>query len=146
MARGAVVLIEEERVALIERVREGRTYYLFPGGTIEEGETAEEAAVREAKEELGLEVRLGPLPAIVEFGESSQYYFAAVKISGIFGTGSGAEYAMRPRHRLTRAAIVRYGFRAASCQLRDCDVRPRLLAAACVEHRSGVGQVLHIHE
>lgn len=32
----------------------------FPGGGIELGETPEEAAVREFREEIGLEIRLGP--------------------------------------------------------------------------------------
>ena len=35
--------------------------WTFPGGFLEVDETAEEAALREAEEEVGLEVRLGPL-------------------------------------------------------------------------------------
>jgi len=58
MARGAVVIVDDEKVALIERVRGGRTYYLFPGGGTEEGETPEDAARREACEELALSVQL----------------------------------------------------------------------------------------
>ncbi|MFE7294481.1 NUDIX hydrolase, partial [Bacillus velezensis] len=38
------------------RVAEGELSWQFPGGAIEAGETAEEAAVREAKEETGLTV------------------------------------------------------------------------------------------
>ncbi len=38
------------------RVSEGELSWQFPGGAIEVGETAEEAAVREAKEETGLTV------------------------------------------------------------------------------------------
>ena len=30
--RAAVVIVEDGRVALIERVREGHTYFKFPGG------------------------------------------------------------------------------------------------------------------
>jgi len=54
-----VVIVQAGRVALIKRVRAGRTYYLFPGGGVEEGETPEQAAIREAHEELGVEVELG---------------------------------------------------------------------------------------
>lgn len=142
MARGAVVLIEGERVALIERVREGKTYYLFPGGTIEAGETPEEAAVREVQEELGLEVRLGPLLAVVEFDESPQYYFDAAIINGVFGTGTGAEYASLPSSQEGSYRPVW----VPRDQLTDCDVRPRALAAACSENRLGVGPVLRIQE
>ena len=45
-------------IALIERVRDGTTYYVFPGGIVEEGETAPAAAMREAFEELGVYVEL----------------------------------------------------------------------------------------
>jgi len=37
----------------------------MPGGGVEEGETVVQAAVREAAEELGVPIRLGPLRAII---------------------------------------------------------------------------------
>jgi hypothetical protein len=37
MARGAVILRQDANVALIERVRGGKTYHLFPGGQTEGG-------------------------------------------------------------------------------------------------------------
>ena len=43
--RAAVVVIDGDSVLLIERIRDGRRYYLFPGGTVEPGETAERAAI-----------------------------------------------------------------------------------------------------
>src|SRR6266540_4217155 len=55
MMRSAVIIVEHDQVALIERVRDRRTYYVFPGGTIEDGETAQAAAIREAYEELGVQ-------------------------------------------------------------------------------------------
>jgi mutator mutT protein len=39
----------------------------FPGGKIEEGETSEEALVREIKEELETEIRVGELMHTVEY-------------------------------------------------------------------------------
>jgi 8-oxo-dGTP pyrophosphatase MutT (NUDIX family) len=44
--RAAVVIVENGRVALIERVRDGRTYFVFPGGRVESGESPQQAAVR----------------------------------------------------------------------------------------------------
>jgi 8-oxo-dGTP pyrophosphatase MutT (NUDIX family) len=47
--RGCVLLVLE------------RDEWAYPGGRLEPGETPEEAAVREAREEAGIEVDLGPL-------------------------------------------------------------------------------------
>lgn len=41
--------------------------YEFPGGKVEPGETPQEALRRELREELDLEVRVGPLLAAVDY-------------------------------------------------------------------------------
>ncbi len=56
--RAVAVLLENGLVAMIERRRQGHLFYVFPGGHVERGETPAEAAIREAKEELGLDVRV----------------------------------------------------------------------------------------
>ncbi len=56
-----VVLVRDHNVALIRREREGVTYYDFPGGGVEDGESFAATAVREAYEELGVRVRVGAL-------------------------------------------------------------------------------------
>lgn len=89
--RSAAVIIQNGQVALIERVNERGTYYLFPGGGVEAGETLEAAAIREVYEELGITVSIVELLAIVHFGESTQYYFSARLTGGRFGTGKGEE-------------------------------------------------------
>jgi 8-oxo-dGTP pyrophosphatase MutT (NUDIX family) len=90
--RSAIILIEEDNLALIERHRAGKHYYSFPGGGVDEGETSEQAAVREAEEELGIRVEIKQKVAEVIFNGNTQYYFLAKKISGEFGTGMGEEY------------------------------------------------------
>lgn len=50
--RGSVVIVENDKVGLIQRIRDSSVYYVFPGGGIENGETPEEGAKREAFEEL----------------------------------------------------------------------------------------------
>lgn len=90
--RAGIILIEENKLALMERHRQERHYFSFPGGGIDEGETPEEAAIREAKEELGIEVVIVQKIAEVIFRKNHQHYFLAKRISGEFGTGIGEEY------------------------------------------------------
>ena len=90
--RAGIILIEDNKVALIERHRGGLDYFVFPGGGAEEGETPEQGAIREAMEELGVEVALKQKVAIIHFDQSTQHYFLAEMVSGEFGTGTGEEY------------------------------------------------------
>jgi ADP-ribose pyrophosphatase YjhB (NUDIX family) len=89
--RAGVIIISEGGLALIERVRDGERYFLFPGGGLEPGETPAQAARREAFEELGLDVRMGRLLATVRYRGREQRYFLAEAEGGRFGSGGGAE-------------------------------------------------------
>ena len=89
--RGATIIIENGRVALIKRTKKHRVYYVFPGGGIEGHESPEEAAIRETYEELGLHVRIQKLLTVLE-QHGKQYFFLADIIGGTFGTGTGEEY------------------------------------------------------
>jgi ADP-ribose pyrophosphatase YjhB (NUDIX family) len=62
----AGVIIERGgRLLLLRRsIEPRRGTWTFPGGYMEIDETAEEAAVREAEEEVGLKVALGPLMGV----------------------------------------------------------------------------------
>jgi mutator protein MutT len=52
--RAAAIIVRNTKVILMFRRKKGRSYWTFPGGGIEEGETGKEAVVRETKEETGL--------------------------------------------------------------------------------------------
>jgi ADP-ribose pyrophosphatase YjhB (NUDIX family) len=54
-----ILLTRGDRVLMARRTIEPRCgYWTLPGGYVELGESAEEAAVREAKEEVGVDVRV----------------------------------------------------------------------------------------
>jgi 8-oxo-dGTP diphosphatase len=53
----AAIIVDEGQLLLVERrVKEGSLSWQFPAGAVEAGESFEQAAVRETKEETGLEV------------------------------------------------------------------------------------------
>jgi len=98
--RAAVVIVKNDKVGLIKRIRNGSVYYVFPGGGIEDGEHPETGAKREALEELGVKINVTECFAKLEF-KGTQYYFLAEIIEGVFGTGQGEEYTDDNRDRGT---------------------------------------------
>jgi len=53
--RSVVFVIRDKKILIEKLYYEGRTFYSIPGGGIEEGETPEQTAIRELKEECGLD-------------------------------------------------------------------------------------------
>ena len=105
--RAGIILIQDDHLALIKRVKQGRLYYVLPGGGVQEGEFSEMAARREALEELGVEVAITRLLFINEtlnskFG-NCQLYYLAERVTGAFGTGTGEEFSRSDDHGLYQA-------------------------------------------
>lgn len=91
--RSAVIILNDaDEVALIRRDKQDETYYVFPGGGLEEGATLEQTAIREAHEELGVDVELEGVAAVVRFNDLDNPYYWAKITGGIFGTGTGEEF------------------------------------------------------
>lgn len=64
----AAIIIHENKVFATQRgYGEFKGGWEFPGGKIEEGETPQEALVREIKEELNVEIEVGELLDVVEY-------------------------------------------------------------------------------
>lgn len=89
--RSQAFVCREGKILLVEHIFRGRNFYNLPGGGIEEGETPEEAALRELEEEAGVKGKI-LRPLTIEYkadGESRIYSFLvdvpedAVPIKGI---------------------------------------------------------------
>ncbi|WLD94319.1 NUDIX hydrolase [Alkalihalobacillus sp. AL-G] len=54
------ILIDEEnkKIVLVQNKKGDTSYWSYPGGAVEEGETLERAVIRETKEEAGLDIEL----------------------------------------------------------------------------------------
>jgi len=91
--RAGIILIADDCLALMERHKQGRHYFSFPGGGVDEGETDEQAAIREAWEELGIRVEvLQKAAEVVRENKRKQIFFLVKQVGGVFGTGTGEEY------------------------------------------------------
>jgi 8-oxo-dGTP diphosphatase len=97
---GGVVLIDG-KVVLIRRGKEPlRGRWVIPGGTVELGETLQEALVREMREETGLLVRPRDVALVFDriqrVGDTVEYHYVIVDylcdyVSGELRAGSDAD-------------------------------------------------------
>ena len=117
--RAGIVLIQDHKVALIERHRAGLSYFVFPGGGVDEGESPEQAAIREAMEELGIEVAIRQKVAEIQLGQKSrQVYFLVEQTDGIVLSIVRTE-AVGADHFREPVRLVRRGHVAAPAHLRQ---------------------------
>jgi ADP-ribose pyrophosphatase YjhB (NUDIX family) len=64
--RVSMLVIDDGRILLVRHEKDGRSYWLLPGGGLEYGESLEEALRREAEEETGLDIEVRDLVLVWE--------------------------------------------------------------------------------
>ncbi|WP_371018658.1 NUDIX hydrolase [Pseudalkalibacillus sp. JSM 102089] len=63
-----VLLLDEksEKILMVKNTGVNASYYTLPGGAVEHGETMQDAAIREVKEETGLDVEVNGVFSVME--------------------------------------------------------------------------------
>lgn len=90
--RSSAIIIKDNKILLIHRKKEGKEYWVFPGGGVEEGETHEETILREVREETGLQAS-NPYLAFMDFNVNAEhpFYFVGVSEGKVQLVGEEAE-------------------------------------------------------
>lgn len=73
------VIIQDGKILLIRRIRNGEEYYVFPGGGVEENESIEDSMDREIKEELCLDVKKKKLIFQLEENQGRQEFWFLIE-------------------------------------------------------------------
>ena len=85
VAVGTIIRTADDRLVLVRRAIEpGYGLWVFPGGYVDRGERLTDAALREAREESGLEIRIDGLVNVYSYGGASPIVivYAATMIGG----------------------------------------------------------------
>ncbi|MDQ0430151.1 8-oxo-dGTP pyrophosphatase MutT (NUDIX family) [Planomicrobium stackebrandtii] len=87
LSAAAIVLNDQGEILLIKGPRRG---WEMPGGQVEEGESLKEAAIREAKEETGIDIRIEKFCGVFQNVEGSicNTLFLAKPVGGIETTSA----------------------------------------------------------
>ena len=88
VAVGTIITDDRNHIVLVRRAIEpGYGKWVFPGGFVDRGEEVKTAAIREAREEAGLEIRLGRLIDVYSYPGNAPVIivYAATVVGGCLG-------------------------------------------------------------
>ena len=90
--RYRAIIIKNDSILLMKRQKNGKTFYVFPGGMREENETEKQCVKRELEEEFGIMIE--PKQMIYEISQNGekQGFFVCEWISGDIHKTDAEEY------------------------------------------------------
>lgn len=129
--RVRAIVIKQGSILLIKRVFPDRTYWVFPGGGVEEGETVVEALERECVEELGITIKVQELFTKEVSGKETtkgdlEYFYTADITGGVLGNAFGPEHKQDPQYKGKYELVWEDGNKIMDIDLRPNEVRDRV--------------------
>lgn len=79
--RAVAVVLHDNQLLVMYR-KNDQEYYTFPGGGIEDGETNEQATIREIKEETSVDIEVGELLYELHHDNGDVHYYFLCKYLG----------------------------------------------------------------
>jgi len=81
--RAVAIIVNKGKILLMHRIKNGKEYYVLPGGGIEPNETIEEAVLREVNEETSVKIKIEKLLYHHIYDDNSeQFFYLCFYISG----------------------------------------------------------------
>jgi 8-oxo-dGTP pyrophosphatase MutT (NUDIX family) len=80
--RAFSAILSNGKIAMVKVDEKDRSYWTLPGGGIEEGESREEAAVREAMEEINLDIKIVRFLFERKYAVGTEYCYLAEPANG----------------------------------------------------------------
>jgi 8-oxo-dGTP diphosphatase len=110
--RAVAVVVNDDQVLVMKRHKRGRDYAVLPGGGVEEGETAAEAALRELHEETTLVAEVDRLLWTGRHNDRPAWYFLMTAVRGRAELSGPEALANRSDNSFERAGHRRPAHRA----------------------------------
>ena len=96
-ARAVGIILKDNQVLLMYRIKNGKEYYVFPGGGVEKDESVEDAVLREILEETTLKVKVNRKLYLHDYDESEGHYYLCEYIEGKPELGDSIEKELMAR-------------------------------------------------
>lgn len=92
MERYRAIIIKDGQIALMERHKKGKHFFVFPGGGKEKGETPKECCEREVFEEFGIKVEAKNMIYQIFQNGTKQGFFVCEWLEGEIHKTDAEEY------------------------------------------------------
>jgi mutator protein MutT len=90
--RAVAIIVNDNKILVIHRINNGKEYFVLPGGGVENGETVEQAVLREVQEETALEVKIEKMLYHHTYDDNTEHFFYLCRyVSGEPKLGDGNE-------------------------------------------------------